>query len=103
MVEKCIFKDENVYYLSLMSEGIEKRDDDAEYDKFDRMLIKLFDEKEDVSHSKNLSHILHCFLKLCDNGGVRLSKSTIEQALAQCKNEKCQQILKQYIEKENLD
>ena len=63
----------------------------------DGKLIKLFDDAEDICDSINLSQCLFYFLQLCKNGGVKLPKSTIEEALSKCQNEKCSRMLKQHI------
>lgn len=60
----------------------------------------LFDEEEDISRSNNLDQFLLYFLQLCKNGGVTLEQSYVEWALNECRNSKCKEILKEYIEKE---
>ena len=66
------------------------------------ILIELFDhdydDKEVCSDSSNLSQLLFYFVKLCNNGGVKLPKSTIEYVLKQCKNDKCKEMLNGYID-----
>ena len=99
MIEKCILESNNVYFLSLMSQHIRKGDVDDLYSDFGHTLSKLFDKKQDTSNSLNLSIFLFYFLELCKNG-VRLDKLRIEKILNKCKDEKCCQMLNQYIEKE---
>ena len=104
-MKKCIFTYKNIYYLSLISEYIEDGDiDDTDIDDtVGSLLIKLFDEKEDSWYSTNLSQLLFYFLKLCNNGHVKISKSVVEKALKACKNEKCQEMLNGYISKANYN
>ena len=68
--------------------------------RFSQTLIRLFDKNYNICDSNNLSQFLMYFFKLCDNGDVKLSKSTIEYALNECKNEKCKEMLNQYVQNE---
>ena len=109
MVDNCIFADKNVYYLSLMSQYIKKGDIDGkknnyhhDYGRLSTILVKLFGEKKVIFDSNNLSQFLFYFLQLCQNSGIKLSKSAIEEALNKCKNTKCKEMLNQYIEKEYI-
>ena len=88
-IKYCI-EHENDYYLSLMSQYIEKKDDiDTHEVKFDKLLISLL--------CKNRSKQLLCyFLRICKKCDVQFQKETISDALSQCKNEECVSMLNQY-------
>ena len=89
MIEQCI-KDENVYYLSLMSQYIKKYDINTRNGKFDKWLISVFSQNESTK-------LLDCFLRLCKKCDVKFEKETISDALSKCKNnEKCVSMLNQY-------
>lgn len=97
MITQCIFRYKNVYFLSLMSEYIGKGDVTDDSNVWSEYLLDFFDVYQPVSRSNNLSQLLFYFLKLCQNCNVKLDQSTFKEALKKCKNEKCQDMLKQYI------
>ena len=89
MIEQCI-KDENVYYLSLMSQYIEKGEIYTRNGKFDELLISLFSTTQQRK-------LLDCFLRLCQKCNVQFKKETISDALSKCKNdEECVSMLNKY-------
>ena len=98
MVHDCTFHYYNGYFVSLFSEYIEKGDINDDDGKLSKQLIKFFDEKQEISRSNSLYYYLFWFLQLCVNGDVKLSKSAVEEALNQCKNEKCKHAINQYNE-----
>ena len=86
-IEHCI-KNENVYYLSLMSQYIEK--DDTRRVDFDELLISVFSQNESTK-------LLHCFLTLCKKCDVKFEKETVSDALSKCQNkEECVSMLNEY-------
>ena len=85
-----------------MSQYISKGDINNEKGGLHRRLMALFDEKYKVYNSTKLEQLLFYFFKLCDNGNVIFDKATIEDALSKCKNDKCKEILNQYIAEKDL-
>ena len=98
MIKNCIFKCQNVNFLSLMSQYMRKGDVNDQDSILSEKLIKLFDDKIDISRSIDLSQFLSHFFELCENCDVKFSKSTIEEALNKCQDEKCKEMLSQYIQ-----
>ena len=81
-----------------MSQHVQNGDINDKESELDKHLIRLFEEK-DILYSIDLSQCLFYFLQLCNNGHVKLSKSTIEDTLNKCQNEKCKQMLNEYSRK----
>ena len=88
---------ESVHFLSLMSNYIKPGDISNTFNNLSNILIDLCNN----DGNRDISQFLFYFLRLCDNSNVKLSKSVIHDAINKCQNEKCKQMLNQYIEGKN--
>ena len=88
MIEDCII-DENVYYLSLMSQYIEKDDIDTREVQFDKLLVSAVSKNESTK-------LLNYFLRICKKCDVQFKKEAISDALSKCQNTECVSMLNEY-------
>ena len=99
MIRGCVFRKENVYYFSLMTKYIRKGDVNIDDSILESVLIGLVNNKnENIFQSIDASEYLFYLFELSNNAGVKFSTTRIFQALHECKNPKCKQILIKYLQ-----